>query len=65
MFLLFLSYSVSKMCFLHLVHDVSIGLSKGIWNVGCIGSELEGAGMLAIVPLTENLGCFLGFLHIN
>lgn len=60
-----LCYSVSKMCFQYLVHDVSIGLSKGIWNVSCLGSELEAARMLAIIPLAQDLSGFLGFLHIN
>lgn len=50
---------------MHLVHDLGIGLGEGVWHVGCLGSEFEGAGMLPVLPLTQNLSCFFGFLNIN
>lgn len=53
------------MCNLHLVHDLGIGLSKGIWHVNCLGSEFEVGGMLTVLPFTQDLCCLLSFLHIN
>lgn len=54
-----------KACYLYLVHDLCIGLSKGIWHVMCLGGEFEHAGMLTVFPLAQDRCCFLGFLHIN
>lgn len=53
------------MCYLYPVHDLGIGLSKGIWHVTCLGSEFEVAGRLTVLPLAQDLCGFLGFLHVN
>ena len=53
------------MLYLYLVHGLGIGLSEGIWHVSCLGGEFEGAGRLTVLPVTQDLSCFLDFLHIN
>lgn len=42
----------NKVFYLYLVHDLSIGLSKGIWHVACFGSEFEVAWMLTVLNVT-------------
>lgn len=50
---------------LYLVHDLGIGLSKSIWHVSGLSSELEETGMLTVAPFTKDLSSFLGLLHIH
>lgn len=57
--------SQRKMCSLYLVHGLGISLSKGIWHVTSVGSEFEVAGMLTVLPVTQDLCCFFGFFHIK